>query len=193
MRLIRRDGDSTMMSGMLTLSYTDSSKVYTLECGTVTAVSDDIKASVSVTPIVTYSASNAFVFDIGTVENLSFTIKRRNPDNVIDPDFDSLSQEQDMVPDSIGAVRMVPWVHTEKWSNRIWKLALESMIDRWQMKTDGQSILFTPLVQANGKDVFQKTINVNGYLKYLEIQYDVESFELLTVRLDVAVGSMNKR
>ena len=173
-----------MTQGMLTLSYSTGSKTYSLDCGTVTAVNDDITASVLVTPIVTYTADNAFAFDTGAVENLTFTIKRRNPDNAID-----LSDLLDVTHPTI---LDVDWANTAQWSNRAWKTALVSMVDRWQMRTDGCTVLFTPAVPGSGDGVYQRKIEVNAYIKQLNITYDISSLEVLSVSIGLAVGTMGR-
>ena len=183
--------DLVSLQGKLILSYSDATgKEYTLNCGTVTAVSDDIKANVLQTPIPVYSADNAFAFDTGSTENLQFTIVRRNP----------VSEETNPgIPDNVPDIYEADWVNTEQWSNRVWKMALISMIDRWQMKTDGVQVLFTPIVQVQDspndpiRDVYQATIDVRGYMKSLSITYDISSFEVLRVQLAIAVGSIHKQ
>ena len=168
--------------GELLLSYTKDGIEYMLECGTVTAVNDDVKADVLVTPIVTYTANNAFAFDSGATENLTFNIKRRNPSDA----YDDLSViNQTTLPTG-------PWTDTHMWCNRMWKIALESFIDRWQMKTDGCRVRFVPYVKNNNGGIYQKEIDVNGYLKSLTIQYSTTSNELLSVQLSIAVGTMGR-
>ena len=168
--------------GELLLSYTKNGIEYMLECGTVTAVNDDVKADVLVTPIVTYTANNAFAFDSGATENLTFNIKRRNPSDA----YDNLTViDQTSLPTG-------PWTDTHVWCNRMWKIALESFIDRWQMKTDGCRVRFIPYVKNNNGGIYQKEIDVNGYLKSLTIQYSTTSNELLSVQLSIAVGTMGK-
>lgn len=176
--------------GELILSYNNGGKEYTLECTTITSVSDNIKASVLQTPIPTYSADNAFAFDSGASENIQFTIVRKNPENPIDPpDF----------PDNIPDMYELDWglYDTTRWGNRIWKLALISMVDRWQMKTDGISVLYLPYVLSENEEgtvqgVYHAPIDENGYIKTLSITYDISSFEVLKVTLNIAIGSMNK-
>ena len=171
-----------MTNGLLTLSYSTGTKEYSLDCGAVTAVNDDIKANVLVTPIVTYDANNAFAFDMGSTENLTFNIKRRNPPNAL-----GLS---DILDNDDKSILDANWENSAQWCNRVWRMALISMIDRWQMRTDGCTVKFAPIVQVGGKDVYQKTIEVNGYLKTLSITYDISSHEVLTVSLMIAVGTM---
>lgn len=172
--------------GALTLSYHDDHRDYVLECGIVTAVTDSVRADVMQVAIPTYSADNAFAFDKGAVENLQFTLVRRNPDDVQDPPYD-LDDPR------------LNWADydSSKWSNCVWKTALVYMINRWQMKTDGVSVLFIPLIQIDdpaysSSDVYQSTIDTNGYLHTVNIVYDISSLEVLHVRINIAVGTMNR-
>ena len=169
-----------MSEGLLIISYMNDTMEYRLDCGIVTSVNDDITSSVLVTPIVTYSADNAFAFDTGTKEVISFTIRRRDPDVPEDPlgSFNSAN------------ITDIAWEHTDRWSNGLWKLALESLIDRWQMRTDGCTVSFTPVVMTDGQPVYQNPINVNAYISSLSIQYSVNSFDTLTVNMTVMVGTM---
>ena len=181
---------NTPTQGLLTLSYMTDAQDYTLNCGTVISISDNIKADVLQTPIPVYSADDAFTFDTGSTEVLHFKLIRRNPVPSIDPQYTT-------EPDSIPDIYDMDWdSDSTKWSNRIWKMALISMIDRWQMKTDGIQVVFTPLILSNESDyesgVFQETIDIRGYLQSLSITYDINSFETLHIDLDVAVGSMHR-
>ena len=194
-RTLRVMGDLTLSArfwtydGELLLSYDEGGTTYALECGTVVSVGDNVKASVLVTPIVTYTANNAFAFDTGATENLTFNITRRNP-----PETDDESTTVIDIPTVVDyhTLPTGPWENTHRWCNRMWKIALERFIDRWQMRTDGCKVRFVPYVKKNGEDVYQKEIDVNGYLKSLTIQYSTMSCEVLTVQLSIAVGSMGK-
>ena len=174
------------INGVLILSYTEGGQVYTLECGTVTAVNDTVRANILQTPIPVYSADNAFTFDTGATDNLQINIVRRNPEHIVDPGN---------IPDNVPDIYNVDWskYDTARWSNRVWKMALISMIDRWQMKSDGLSVDFTPVVTNElGGGIYQAAIRENGYIKSLDISYDVTSFEVLRVTLHIAIGSINK-
>lgn len=160
-----------MTRGTLVVSYFDNSQgaYVQIDCGIVTTVDDNIRADVLVTPIVVYNANNAFAFDTGATENLSFSILRRNPPS-------------DVIDDSSP--------NSAYWSNHKWKLAISGLIDRWQARTDGCTLRFTPVVLNGQNGVYQEAIEVNAYIRSLTITYDVSSLELLRVTLDAAVGSM---
>lgn len=179
-----------LSKGRLILSYSEGSRLYTLECETVTAVSDQINANVLQVPIPSYNADNAFAFDSGSTEKLHFTIIRRNPEEIEDPPN---------IPDNVSEMYNFDWSQcdTTKWSNRVWKLALVSMVDRWQMRSDGISVMFIPIVlsdieSGDTQGYFQAMIDENGYIKTLNITYDINSFEVLRISMDIAIGTMNK-
>lgn len=166
--------------GTLRISYGIGTSLKTIDCGVVTSVSDDIKSNVLVTPIVTYDADNAFAFDTGSTENITFSVVRRCP-NPLDPtEMDDTS------------------IDSTKWSNRKWMLELTSVINRWQMKTDGCTLTYTPIVQTYDPtsetytDVYQRTISANAYIKTISISYDTSSHEILRAQIIASVGSMGK-
>ena len=153
--------------------------IWDIECDTVVSFTDSVNASISQTPIVTYTAENAFTFDTGATATYTFSIMRKNPKSAIDNDSELHGN----------------WSNSHLWSNRLWKIALTKFINRWQAKTDGCRVYYTPYVQESGgydtQDVYQRRIsNVNVYLKSIVFQYSVSSLEVLNVTVNATVGSM---
>jgi len=151
-------------------------------------------------PIVTYSAENAYAFDIGTQNELSIHITRRNPQNAYDPLDDTdleytLGDDEDVEDAADRTLLEGSWEHSGTWCNRLWKKALTSLINRWQARTDGNRLTFIPVVTIDGTadtdGVFQrKIVDANVYMKTLSISYSINSPEVLEVSINLVRGSM---
>lgn len=176
------------MQGQLILEFTPQNGVpKRLDCGAVTLLSDRVNVTVSHTPIVTYSAENAFLFDTGATDQLAITLVRKNPPNAYDP-LDG------GIPDA--TLLSGQWTDTHTWCNRLWKSAISMLINRWQAETDGCKIYFTPVVQvengyAGTGDLYQRGLyGVNAYIKSESITYNTKSYEVINVSLNLTVGTM---
>ena len=157
-----------------------------LNCGTVQNLSDDIHVSTARVPIVTYTAENAFLFDTGATDSYSIQVIRKNPiagENGI----------TEVINDST-VLETADWGDTRSWSNRVWKEALTLFINRWQARTDGCRMIYVPVVQDSrgydGKDVYQRSIDVNVYVKSISFTYSISSAEVIRATIDLSVGSM---
>ena len=152
-------------------------------------MSDDIHVSTSTTPIVTYSAENAFVFDTGATNTYTFTIMRKNPHVGEVVNGSTVTQVIE------GDLSASTWTCTYEWSNASWKKAMTAFINRWQAKTNGCKMYYTPIVQIQSlgekQDVFQRRIDgVNIYLKSISFEYTITSPEIIKTTLSVMLGSM---
>lgn len=171
----------------------------TLDMG-VQMLEDSLYISMISGPIVTYSAENAYAFDIGTQNDYSVHITRRNPqdayDPLDDPDFIYTPADGEDAEDAADRTVMEGnWDQSGTWCNRLWKKALTSLINRWQARTDGNRLSFIPVVTvdgtANTEGVFQRKIeNANVYLKDLSITYSINSLEVLDVDITLVRGTM---
>lgn len=177
------------MQGQLILEMVTKTGVSkNLDCGIVSMLSDRVNVSISHTPIVTYTAENAFLFDTGATDQISITLLRRNPENAYDPIDEGLSDTH--------ILQDTDWSDSHIWCNRLWKEALVMLINRWQVDTDGCLIHFTPVVQVPGGymdsgDLYQRGIyGANAYLKSESITYDIKSHELISATIDLVIGSM---
>ncbi len=157
-----------------------------IDCGVVQSLSDNIHVSTARVPIVTYTAENAFLFDTGTTDSFSAQIIRKNPiagENGI----------TEVINDST-VLESADWGDTRSWSNRVWKEALTKFINRWQARTDGCRMIYVPVVQDprgyQGGDVFQRSIDVNVYIKSISFSYSTTSAEVIKATLEFTVGSM---
>lgn len=153
---------------------------WNLDCGIVQSVDDRVQVNLSTTPIVTYDAENAFVFDTGATNTYTFKVIRKNPN----PNTDG-----DLVPNSNWSLD-----ETKEWSNRKWKEALTLFINRWQALSDGCVLNYTPVVQVGGEDVYQRSLtNLRGYLKSVIFEYSANSVETITANISFTLGSMCSR
>ena len=160
-----------------------------VDCGTVVSVSDNVQVNLSTTPIVTYTAENAFVFDTGATNTYTFTIVRKNPipGEVINGEV--VHEVINGIPNDSG------WTCTYEWSNSSWKKAMAAIINRWQAKTNGCKLYYTPIVQVDTetgrRDVFQRRIDgINVYLKSLTFDYTTAAPEVIKANISVTMGSM---
>ena len=164
-----------MIPGHLYIGY---DLTHVLDCGIVKQVQDMPAISLSQTPIPTYPAENAFTFDTGAVDQLTFSLTRVNPDDAYDPsdDYRVIHGRWDIAE-----------APTDQWCNRLWIEALVSLINRWQFRTDGCRLTFLPVVEG---DVFQHTLDeINVYLKTVTHKYTRGFAEKIDVTITAIVGS----
>ena len=128
-------------------------------------ISDSISASVSVTPIVTYTAENSFAFDVSATERLSFSFIRKNPPN-------ALIEGDERTDDRLLC-------------NRAWIERLKTFIDCWQARSDGCQMTFEPL-----DETLQYKITRNVYISSLGYSSSVESNKVIKGTIELQIGSM---
>ena len=150
---------------------------------------DNITTSVSVTPIITYNAENAFAFDIQATESINLSFVRKNPCNKI------------QVLDN-GVLRDVqlPWDGSEDdrhWSNRKWVNEASSLINRWQAETDGCVLIYDPLdptlqlAMDPRSDLDYETEKArNVFIQQFSFNFGISSPETVNGTLLLQVGSM---
>jgi len=141
-------------------------------------ISDNISASVSVTPIVTYDAENAFAFDIQSNEQISFNFIRKNPVGtyykmvnntpVATPLPDDNNDDDDRV-----------------WSNRKWITEFTKFINCWQAEYNGCILRYVPL-----DPTLQHGFAVNVFLRNLSYNVSVNSIETITGSVEAQVGDL---
>ena len=162
-----------MTSGRLTFVYTNDLGVEkSIDCETVTDISDEISATVMVTPIVTYDSENSFAFDTSSNESFTITFKRKSPVSVT---YNSLGVENSADPEDCST-----------WSNRKWKEEMQALIDRWQARSDGCRMYYTPLDSACHCPITA----LNVYIRSISFNNTVESYELISGTMNIQVGSM---
>ena len=156
------------IEGTLTLSCTGLRDVV---FDTIPAINEQISASITRVPIVTFRADQAFAFDAGTTSNLSFTIIRTQKPDADDDTTDS-----------------------RLWTNAKFEEMLVKYIDRWQAETDGCTLEFVPMVESQRAFVNNSSkayaIHENVYLSNLTIRYDKGIPETLYINFNANIGTM---
>ncbi len=131
--------------------------------GTVTGISETFQKSCSITPIVTLSKQSAFPLETRTYKQISVSFTRKQPaaikDNGTDP---------------------------TKWSNGLWQERIMKSLDRWQARTNGYRLTYTP----TDDNPYVSPIDVNGYVKSLTIKAVQGRPESIQGTLEFHVGSM---
>ena len=166
--------------------YDDSDMLQEIYCDTIQSVSDEISASASVTPIVTYDAENAFAFDISANETIHIPFIRKNPFGVTYTQGDETGNSE--LPAGTPA--------SKGWSNRKWQEEFTKFINRWQTRSDGCTMSYIPpgSVFSNGEwqdTEYQHAINnLNVYIRSLSFNNSINSYETVTGTISLQMGSM---
>lgn len=152
---------------------------------------DNISANISVTPIVTYNAENAFAFDIQANESVSLSFVRKNPCNKIKV-FDENSNEF--------VEQQLPWdgsTDDRHWSNRKWIAELSALVNRWQVETDGCVMVYDPLdpilqlaMDPSIDDDITHEAARNVYIHQFSHNFSVSMPEAVNGNLSLQIGSM---
>lgn len=149
-----------------------SAQFKTLECDVITSITEQISASITRVPIVTFKADQAFAFDAGTTSSISFTIVRtQHPEASVERD----DEEDD----------------SRMWTNAKFERELTDYIDRWQAETDGCKIVYTPVAYEQNKG--QSLIAENVYFSSLSIKADRGKADTIYITLGADVGTMTAK
>ena len=70
-------------------------------------------------------------------------------------------------------------------TNAVWMKKMMDMMDRWQARTDGFMLTYTP------ESAYMDTRTVGGYIKTMSIPYGNDYNEVLSGRIEFAVGMMH--
>lgn len=145
----------------------------------LTDYSDMASTNVLVTPIVTYTAENAFAFDVSPNDILSIQFTRVNPKGTATywADEDVEGERLPLPWNLMGDDRM--------WSNRVWENNLMSLINRWQAESNGCILRYHPI---NPDTQYNAAYNV--FIKSITFDHNASSPEMLKGTIDLQVGSM---
>ena len=179
--LSKKEDNGVISSIHMTLFKDDAVKNNTItgaRYSTITEnVTDNISASVSVTPIVTYDAENAFAFDIQANEQISFNFIRKNPAGSYHKMINGTPAVTPLPDDSSDDDRL--------WSNRRWVNELVKLVNRWQAESDGCILTYEPIDPA-----LQHGFSVNVFLRNVTHTMSINSNEIVKGSIDAQVGSM---
>lgn len=174
--------------------YDESNILHTMYCDTIQSMSDNITASTSVTPIVTYTAEDAFAFDISANEEIQIPFIRKNPHGVTYTQSDETGNSnitQAMIDSD-------PAAPSKGWSNRKWQERFTEYINRWQARSNGCKMTYIPPGSAIDPDTgkwadteYQHAINdLNVFIRSISFDNNTSSYETVSGTIALQVGSM---
>ena len=143
---------------------------YTFDFGVVTNISESFSKSCTTTPLASLPMENAFCIESKTSK--VFTIR--------------FTRVQPLSPSTTGA-------DSARWPNALWYTRLMSSLSRWQCKTDGYRLTFTPsgdnpyIAPIPGTEGIDKE---TGYIRNMQIQYDAGNDTVLSGTFEFHVGTM---
>lgn len=141
----------------------DAKKNIVLDFGSITSISSSANKAVSTIPLVSMGADRAFQLETGNTLTYTISFKRKSP-----MEFDNTSSD------------------STQWSNAYWYIQVTKLIDRWQMRTDGCRMTYSPSLT----NPYVPDINVNGYIKMLSRKYTNKFNELIEGTIQFVVGTM---
>lgn len=133
-----------------------------LDFGAITSIRASITKATSTIPLVSMGVDRAFQLETGSTLVYYIDFKRKSP-----IDYDNSSSE------------------STDWSNKQWYDVTTALVNRWQMKTDGCTLTFTPTVL----NPYVAPVNVNGYIKVLSRRYTNDYNELISGSIQFVVGT----
>lgn len=147
------------MSGTLKISF--SGREY--ELGIVESISDRYSKSVATTPIPTMSEDATFAIESDSSIVIAVEFTRKTPDYGVTDGDDST-----------------------KWTNGYWYEEIQKIMNRWQAKTNGCTLTYTP----GADNPYVPARNYNGYIKTLSRVYDPGEPTTIRVSMEFHVGTM---
>lgn len=157
-----------MGSAYIEYSYSSDTK-YKIDLGIIQAITDSPSKKSSATPIPTRTMQDAFPLETGN--SLSYTISfvRKH----------SGTTTYDRTAGTTTAI-------TKRWSNKKWYEEVTAMIDRWQVRTNGCKLHYTP----GPDEPYIPEFEVGGYIKSINRVYDNQFNERIVGSLVFTVGTM---
>lgn len=131
--------------------------------GTITGIQESFQKSGSTFPLVAMSAENTIVIDTKTAKVISVSFLRKQPENVNDSSSD-----------------------TTRWSNATWFDTISKCVNRWQCRTDGYRLTYTPTAD----NPYIAPIDENGYLRNFTARFVSGSPTKLKGSFEFHVGTM---
>lgn len=158
------------MGGRVHIYYEDDvgRKVY-LDLGSITSISDAVTKQTGITPIVSKGMRNSFPVENGNSQTINVSFTRHDPGTTEYDTSNSTSLET-----------------TRKWSNAKWYKEVSAAIDRWQMRSNGCELTYTPNEDGDSWPGF----TIGGYIKSITRLYRNDYNEVITGTLRLTVGTM---
>lgn len=153
------------MVGTLRITRSGAKGGKELEVSCITDIDISFSKRVSVTPIVSKGMDSTFPLENGSNMSISFSFTRKNPD-VVDNDSDNQAL----------------------WSNSRWYDMLTSMVNVWQLKSNGYIFQYNEMTDESYLSN-TPTIYERGYIKKVSRKYNSKHNTILTGTIDVSVGT----
>lgn len=155
--------------GRMILAYTDDDNVgWEIDLGTVISISNTVRKTGMITPIVSQNMQSAFPIESGNSQSYSISFTRKHPLGW-KPEDDSRE------------------VDSSKWSNAYWYARLTDAVDRWQTRTNGTNLRY---INDDHDNIYLPSLNLDGYIKQIDRVYNNNYNEVITGSLDYVVGTM---
>lgn len=196
------DMDETRIVNEEPTKFTRSSYI---DLGVVEDIAESFHKSTSSTPRTSMGAENTFVLENGCTMTLTVTFRRVCPhysnDNVrnsvlVDSNGVVISEENEFVEADNECdetlFRVMRMNGSCRWSNNKWYRTIVSLVDRWQMRSDGFKFLYIPDQNGTGSEnPYIPAYNyVNGYVKRLSMNYKAGNPQVIFGTLEFHVGTM---
>ena len=154
--------------------------------GTVTAITDTLNKGIASIPIVSLSTDSTFALETNTSNRFHIQFSRKNP---VHDDGTGTMITYETDADYFNK----SW----KWTNSLWVTAITSLLNRWQVRSDGYT-LFINVANADrvaGEAVYKEISTlypsyqgINVYMASLEISLTEGQTEYLTGSAEFVVG-----
>lgn len=141
----------------------DPNSGYTFSFGMINGIQESFQKSGSTFPLVAMSAENTIVIDTKTTKVITVSFTRKQPDQVNDSSSDM-----------------------NNWSNATWFDTISKAVNRWQCRTDGYRLTYTP----SGDNPYIAPIDENGYLRNFTASYSAGNPTKLKGSFEFHVGTM---
>lgn len=147
----------------------------TIDLGNIQSISETYQAKVTQIPIVVYGFTRSFCMDLGVQKDISISYIRTSPKDIDDTSGDS-----------------------RDWSNAKWIEMLKNVMNRWQMRTDGNKLyVLRPVHERTDEnpdaDPASQFINEidgdNCYITSLPIRYE-SSPQTLSGSIELSMGTL---
>lgn len=154
--------------------------------GTVTSITDTLTKSITSIPIVSLPTDSTFALELNTANRFLVNFTRKNPIKLVDGVATTYESDADYLSTS--------W----KWTNALWITAVTSLLNRWQLRTDGYLLFINVTnVDRSGEDTseyspatmsFPMYAGVNVYIASIDIGIEGGSPEYLSGSAEFVIG-----
>lgn len=154
--------------GTLRMRYVNASgTTISLDFGTITAINETFQKRVMTVPLTSLPSDSAFAVESSNSLAYSINYSRVSPTPYNNNSSDST-----------------------QWSNSRWYSQMSAAIDRWQAKTDGFVLKYTPDASGDDANPHVPAFESNGYVKNLTRRYKSEQNSVIEGVLTFNVGTM---